>query len=458
MMRGKRKTLRSRARMAVSLAGALSFMALGALPAYADTVYSHEWALSKLQADTIRADKYHGDGVMAAVIDTGVDPNQADLQGSLVSGVNLVTGVQSTDTSDTSSAYHGTDMAAIIAGHAHGTPPDGMIGLATHAKIMPIKVGETPSLYAIESGIRYAADHGAKVISISVGLDGACPQSTADAVGYALSKGSVIVVATGNTAAGTGATNAPDCPAAVPGVMDVSAISQSGTMDPYSHYGSDVTVAAPGVNVEVPSQGGTYKTISGSSPAAPWVSAEAALLIGKHPDWTAGQVIRAIIDNTDPGSGQRVDDHVGYGVIDPLKALGAPAPTETSNPLGGPSSATSPSAVASDTGSVPAASSSTKSSGVGLYAGLGVGVLVLIGLIVFLITRGKNNNGSGGPGGGGGGGNGTFPPNPGPGGWSAQQPYPQPQQPQQYPSTPSPYGQPSQAPQGQPGWPPQSRP
>jgi len=260
------------------------------------------------------------------------------------------------------------------------------------------------------------------------------------AVNYALSKGVVLVVATGNT--GT-TTNAVDCPASVPGVIDVSAIDQTGHLDKYSHYGSDVTVAAPGVSIEEPARGGTYDKASGTSLAAPWVAGEAALIIGKHPDWTAGQVVRVIVDNTVQGTGQRIDDRVGYGVIDPLKALGASAPSDTSNPLGGPavSAGASPSGAASGSGaggggaggaSTPAAASDSKSSSnVGLYAGVGVGVLVLIGVIVFLITRGRNNNGPGGGGGGGGGGNGYHPPPPGPGGQYAQPPRSQ----QQYPAS-----------------------
>ena len=228
-------------------------------------------------------------------------------------------------------------------------------------------------------------------------------------------------------------------PANHAGVIDVAAIDQGGHLDQYSHSGSDVTVAAPGVDIEVPYPNGQYGLRSGSSQAAPWVAGEAALIIGKHPDWTVGQVVRVIIENTVQAAGKRIDDRVGYGVIDPLKALGASAPSDTSNPLGGPAvsvgaSASSGAGVGGNgsagAASTPAAASSGKSSSnVGLYAGLGVGVLVLIGLIVFLITRGKNNNGPGG-GGGGGGGNGYYPPTPGPGGQYAQPP-----QSQQYPAS-----------------------
>ncbi|HEU5426500.1 MAG TPA: S8 family serine peptidase [Actinocrinis sp.] len=429
-------------------------------------MYDKEWALSQFQVTQIRSQyQARGNGVTVAVVDSGVDATQPDLQGSLLPGANFsIPSNPTSDTNDRSNEYHGTSVAADIAAHAHGDPnnPQGMYGLATQAKILPLVDGtETTTAAADAAAIRYAADQGARVINVSGGVPGACTSNEAAAIDYALSKNVVVVAAGGNSG---NASNASVCPANHPGVIAVSAVDQSGKMDPYSHFGSDVTVAAPGVNIEVPYPGGQYGLRSGTSQAAPWVSAEAALIIGLHPDWTAGQVIRVIIGNTSSSSGQRVDDHVGYGVINPLKALGAAAPTDTSNPLGGPaatSAAASPSSAGagapSNTASTPAAASSGKSSNIGLYAGLGVGVLVLIGVIVFLITRGKNNNGSGGGGGGGGGGNGYYPPTPGPGGQYAQPG----QQPQQYPSATSshPYQQSPHPYQPQPGaqYPPQEQ-
>ena len=454
MVQDRRGGPRARTAAALATAGALGLAMLSAVPAHASTnpVYDKEWALSQFQVTTIRSQyQARGNGVTVAVVDSGVDPHQVDLQGSLVPGVNVtVPDSPTSDTGDTSSLYHGTSVAADIAAHAHGDAnnPQGMYGLATQAKIMPIKDGsDSATSAATAAGIRYAVDHGARVINLS---EASTSQATAvtDAIDYALSKNVVVVAGAGNTA-GPGGNNAANTYATVPGVIDVSAIAQNGTMDQYSHSGSDVTVAAPGVNIEVPYPNGQYGMRSGTSQAAPWVSAEAALIIGKHPDWTAGQVVRVIIGNTAQGGGKRVDDHVGYGVIDPLKALGAAAPSDTSNPLGGPAAGAGQSSAptAGGTGgsggatapSTPAAASSSKSSNIGLYAGLGVGVLVLIGLIVFLITRGKNNNGSGG-GGGGGGGNGYFPPTPGPGGQYAQPP-----QSQQYPASSPSYGAPGSA-------------
>ena len=444
----RRRPSESHRRLSVLLvtAGVLGLATLGTLPAHATTnpVYDKEWALSQFNVTAIRSQyEARGSGVIVAIVDSGVDSTQPDLQGSLLSGVNFSNPDSPTsDTKDTSSEYHGTSVAAVIAAHAHGDPnnPQGMYGLATQAKILPLVDGTNATTPAADSAaIRYAADHGARVINISGGVVGQCTSDEAAAVDYALTKNIVVIAATGNDG---NTSNVSSCPANHAGVLDVAAIDQNGHLDQYSHYGSDVTVAAPGVDIEVPYPNGQYGLRSGSSQAAPWVAGEAALIIGKHPDWTAGQVVRVIIDNTVQATGQRIDDHVGYGVIDPLKALGASAPSNTSNPLGGPATlvGASPSGGASGNGAVggagaastPAAASSGKSSSnVGLYAGLGVGVLVLIGLIVFLITRGKNNNGPGGGGGGGGGGNGFHPPTPGPGGQYAQPPQSQ----QQYPAS-----------------------
>lgn len=438
MMRERRGARRGGIRAALGAAGAISLVALGAVPAQAsdNPVFDAEWALggSVFNVTQIWSQyQARGSGVTVAVVDSGVDPNQPDLQGSLVPGQNLVDPSNpTTDTADDNSEYHGTDVAAIIAAHGHGGSSDlqGMIGLAPQAKIMPVKVGDAgnPTTASIDAGIEYAADHGAKVINVSVGqadVNGDCDSTENTAVDDALSKGAVVVVASGNQAQQG---NESNCFGLIPGVIEVGDVQQNGQIDADSDYNSSLAVAAPGDGIEEPAPNSQYNTGDGTSLAAPWVSAEAALIIGLHPSWTPGQVVRAVIDNTTQGTGQRVDDHVGYGVIDPLKALGAAAPTQTSNPLGGPAAGSSQSAgsggaASPGSSSAAAAGSSGKSSSIVVYVGIGLGILVLIGLIVFFIGRGKK----GGRGGGGGGsGTSASPPQPGPGGMQAPLPGRQP--------------------------------
>lgn len=367
--------------------GICSIALLPTLPVAAsgDPVFDQEWALSTFQVQTIR-NQYHayGTGVLIAVIDGGIDPTQPDLQGQLVPGVNLsVPTAPNSDTNDTTSDYHGTHVAAIIAAHGHGDPSNlqGLVGLASRSKIMPIKDGADHFVPAAETAsIRYAVDHGAKVINISSGTLGSCSALDAAAINYALSKNVVVVAAAGNDG---NTTNTPSCPADQPGVISVTAIAQNGTMDPYSHYGSDVTVAAPGVGIEAAAPNGQYTQVKGTSDAAPWVASEAALILQLHPNWTVGQVIRVIIDNTVTGTGKRLDDHVGYGVIDPLKALGAATPVDTTNPLGGPAPAVA--------NSTQATATSKKSSNIGLYIA-GLALLIPIGAVAFFIVRGKKSS------------------------------------------------------------------
>jgi subtilisin family serine protease len=338
-----------------------------------------------------------------------------------------------------------------------------MIGLADAAKIMPVKDGgDSSTESATAASIDYAVAHGARVISISEAVTDPATAVVA-AINKALAAGVVVVVGTGNTAK-TG--NAANTYAAVPGVIDVGGVDSNGQKYSFSHFGSDVDVAAPANDIEVGIVNGQYDgNHSGTSFATPWVSAEAALLIAAHPTWTSGQIVATIIDNTvqsaggQTKAGQRVDDNVGYGVIDPVAALGAAQPASTANPLGGPavtggagaSASASASAGATGTGgatgvTTPTASSKS-SSKAPLYIGIAVAAVVVLALLVFLLTRGnRNRGGKGGPGAGSGGGGGNGNPY-----YAQQQPNPYQQQPQQSQPQSSQGGYPPQGGYGQQG-------
>jgi len=229
----------------------------------------------------------------------------------------------------------------------------------------------------------------------------------------------------------------------------VGAIDQSGQIWSQSNTGSQVALVAPGVNIYRDNNFGQQGTSNGTSEATAYVSATAALIRSAHPDWTAGQVIRDLISTATPGSGQAAGQRsaqYGYGVVTPLKALQASAPSDTSNPLLGSGSAptvgSSAAASASATSSGTAASPSSGSgSHTGLIIGVVVGLIVLVGiilLIVMLSRRGRGPKPPTGPG------YGTYPQQP-----SQQQPYQQ--QPPHKQSNPYSQGQG----QGQPPYPPQ---
>jgi hypothetical protein len=194
---------------------------------------------------------------------------------------------------------------------------------------------------------------------------------------------------------------------------------------------------------------GQQGTSNGTSEATAYVSATAALIRSAHPDWSAGQVIRDLINTATPGSGQTAgqrSNQYGYGIIAPLKALQASAPSDTSNPL--LSSASSGSSAGANPGTAPAASSTAASSSSGSHAGLIVGVIVgviiVIGIVLLIVMRSRRGRGPKPPAGPG---YGSYPQQP-----YQQTPYQQQQSnpySQQNPYQQNPYGQ------NQPPYPPQ---
>jgi subtilisin family serine protease len=256
-------------RRALALGGALALAFVGSGAAFASAqnpIAAQEWALSTLNVTAVRQQFHaHGAGVIVAVIDSGVDPNQPDLQGRLVNGVNLTDPNSPTsDFSDTTSDSHGTSVATVIAGFPHKDSSGnsyGMIGLADEAKIMPVKDGGNGSAEAATAAsIEYAIAHGARVINISEGPSGAGTPAIA-AINKALAAGVVVVVSAGNDAK-TG--NAANPYATVPGVLDVGGTDSNGQKYSYGHYGSDVDVAAPANSIEVGLANGQYGEVSGT--------------------------------------------------------------------------------------------------------------------------------------------------------------------------------------------------
>ncbi|GAA2712728.1 MULTISPECIES: type VII secretion-associated serine protease mycosin [Streptomyces] len=320
----------ARRRALAALAGTLAVAVLAAPPARADAIRTQEWALDSLRVqDAWRTTK--GAGITVAVLDTGVDETHPDLRGRVLPGKDLVG--FGAEPGERAWARHGTAMAGIIAGRGHGDgDADGVVGVAPQARILPVRViledgdparsrarGARGS--ALADGIRWAADHGADVINLSLGDDSdtAHPEPREDAaVQYALRKGAVVVASAGN-----GGENGDHVsyPAAYPGVIAVAAVDRYGNRAPFSTRRWYATVSAPGVDVVIADPDRRYYEGWGTSAAAAFVSGTAALLKAARPGLTAAQVRRVLTATAkDAPDGGRSDD-LGAGLIDPAAAL-----------------------------------------------------------------------------------------------------------------------------------------
>ncbi|MFD6230770.1 type VII secretion-associated serine protease mycosin [Streptomyces sp. NPDC060232] len=370
---------------------------VAATPAHAETIRSQQWHLDALKADEIWKTST-GKGVTVAVIDSGVK-RIPELEGQVLPGKDFepdsVEGDERTDISS-----HGTTMAAVIAGSGKHPSGDGAFGLAPGVKILPIRVPHetnraTPSWVA---AIRYAADSDAKIINMSLGVDGTVgdDEPRREAVKYALSKGKLIFAGTGNYGK-----SELFYPAATPGVVGVGAVDASGEPTKESQYGPQVDMAGFGSGIVTACAGKTgLCTSSGTSDASALASASAALLWSAHPEWTNNQVLRVLLNTAaKPVDGTQRNDYVGYGMVRPRIALqtpGDPGPADV-YPLpdlaaaaaGGKASA-APDGKAAGT-PTPAPQAEEKKDGNSLlWVGLGLGACVLIGGAVTAVVVRRN--------------------------------------------------------------------
>ncbi|MFF4405821.1 type VII secretion-associated serine protease mycosin [Streptomyces sp. NPDC001404] len=379
-----RTTARNCASSLLTTVVGLTFVGLVSVPAHAESIRSQQWYLDAMHAEEMWKTSM-GTGVTVAVIDSGVDASISDLRGQVLEGRDFTGQPGGAHGDDTG---HGTRMALFIAGTGKG---DGTFGLAPGAKILPLRAAGTRNsdagVTAIASAIRYAADSDAKVINISLASPGQDPTET-DAVNYARSKGKLIFAGVGNSG---DKGNPLQYPAATPGVVGVGAVDRQIKAAPWSEQGPQVALAAPGTDMVAPCTDGTSGlcTSDGTSDATALASASAALIWSVHPDWTANQVLRVLINTAGgPTNGEKRSDTIGYGVVRPRIALqnpGDPGPADVS-PLAAPSSSSpSPSADAKPTATEEASGGdgllSTRNmiaAGIGLVIALAVAISVLI--------------------------------------------------------------------------------
>ncbi|WP_225799581.1 type VII secretion-associated serine protease mycosin [Streptomyces sp. NK15101] len=332
---------RTRGGAVALLAAAFTVLPATTAPAHADTIRARQWGLEALHTtEAWRTTKGHG--VTVAVLDTGVDAGHPDLAGSVLAGRDLIGFGASKG--DRAWARHGTAMAGIIAGHGHGPgAQDGVLGVAPDVRILPVRVilestdkardkARKTRGTALAEGIRWAADHGADVINLSLGDDSksAHPDAGEDAaVQYALAKGVSVVASAGN---GGEKGDHISYPAAYPGVIAVAAVDRYGTHASFSTRRWYATVSAPGDDIVIADPDRRYYEGWGTSAAAAFVSGAVALVRSAHPDLTPAQIKRLLIDTARnrPKGGR--SDAKGYGTVDPAAAIAAGRRIEAGDP------------------------------------------------------------------------------------------------------------------------------
>lgn len=289
--------------------------------------------------DATPAPNNTGAGVIVGVVDTGIDLTHPEFAGRLVTGTCFggTTVCSGTAAQGNDNNGHGTHVAGIIAAANNGV---GNTGVAYGAKLMPVKVLDangSGSYTAVAQGITWAANNGAKVISMSLG--GSAASTTLLTPLQTAAPKAVIVAAAGNS----GNIYAPGYPAAyatqagvVGSMLIVGSVNASNVISTFSQTPGnggcvatggvttcfkDVFVVAPGERILSTYKGGTYATMSGTSMATPYVSGVAARVLAASPFLTSKQVVSIILNSTTDLGAPGIDAVYGRGLVNLTRAL-----------------------------------------------------------------------------------------------------------------------------------------
>ncbi len=335
-----------------------------------DTQYGQQWhffeALGGLNLPPAW-DKATGTGVVVAVVDTGYRPH-ADLAANILPGYDFINdSFVSNDgngrdnsaldpgdavaagacgggqpTQSRPSSWHGTHVAGTIAALTNNS--SGVAGVAFNAKVLPVRALGKCGGYTsdIAAGIVWASGGSvpgvpanptpARVINLSLGGSGACDAASQDAINSARSRGTVVVVAAGNSNANA----ANFSPASCAGVITVAATNRSGARAYYSNYGAVVAVAAPGGDMRSSAANGILSTLNnganapgadsfahyqGTSMATPHVAGVVALMLAKNPGLAPDDVAARLKSSARPFPA--TCSLCGTGIVDASAAIDA---------------------------------------------------------------------------------------------------------------------------------------
>jgi serine protease len=282
-----------------------------------DPQYTSQWNLRSINIEQAW-DNAKGEGVIVAVIDTGVTKVPDLKETQFVEGYDFVN--NKVDAQD--DVGHGTHVAGTIAQSTNNNY--GVAGIAYQSKIMPLKVLgiNGGSVADIAEAIRFAADNKADVINMSLG-GGGDSQLMQDAIKYAHDKGVVIIAAAGNENR-----NSASFPARYPLVISVAATDSIGEKAPYSNFGAGVDISAPGG-----SETGKIiqETIIGENQQPAFIGFQGTSMSSPHVAGVAALIKSTGIDNPDEireilvTSARKIEkdplNHYGAGQLDANQAV-----------------------------------------------------------------------------------------------------------------------------------------
>ncbi|MDT9692530.1 S8 family serine peptidase [Streptomyces sp. P9(2023)] len=287
-----------------------------------------ERSTKQVHAPEAWAAGFDGTGTKVAVLDTGADTRHPDLKGRITASENFT----DSDTAEDRGG-HGTHTISTVGGS--GAASDGKKkGVAPGAELLNGKVlndsGSGAASWII-AGMEWAVGQGADVVSMSLGssvpTDCTDPMSVA-AQELAQNKGTLFVIAAGNSGPTLNTVSSPGCAA---DVLTVGATDRDDSTASFSSRGPTIVnhtlkpeIAAPGVDISAAAVGGrgvyAYQSMSGTSMATPHVAGAAAIVKQRHPDWTAQQIKAALVSSAESAVPGDVRE-VGGGRLDVKAAI-----------------------------------------------------------------------------------------------------------------------------------------
>ncbi|MFE6945654.1 S8 family peptidase [Streptomyces chartreusis] len=362
-------------------------LALPKAPAHAATTTPAGWDGGALGLSSAQ-DLSQGEGVTVAVLDSGVVADHPALKGRVTTGPDYFK--DGLDSQSPEWGGHGTAMASDV------------LKVAPKAKILSIRVisdEEEPDDGNVEArrgtspiveGIYYAVDHGADVISMSLGtgeVANYADEQDVAAIGYALSHGVAVLAAAGNSG---DKLNEIAFPPGYAGAISVAAANRSGGRAEFSTVHTYNEVAAPGVGITSAKNTGGFEPVDGTSPATALASGVVALMLSHNPKVTPAQV-RAILTGTAQHPQGGWNAMLGYGQINAAAAVKAAAapPDDKTTPVKYEGKEHFASPVGTSKTTHPAMEQEVWFTGLGAA---GVGLLMLIGAIL-LVRSGRGRAG-----------------------------------------------------------------